>query len=250
MKSRRRELAVVRVVIIAIVLLATQLACSAGPGTGGAAPVPSRDDQALAEPSVMASPAQTPVPTPWTSEIFWQRLAVDVDPDFITFESLDEIVDRSDAVVVGMIVGIESGPPNEDEYGNLIFTATFRIKIDTILHGKVLESSPDHLSVSKFLGLARVGDRYDFDDRFAQFERSLPMDQAIIFLLNTVAFAGRIGSEVPSDLDPTAYQLNGGQAYVRDVDGLATVPSLTGWPASLDGGSFDAAVEAVIAAGS
>lgn len=189
--------------------------------------------------------ASSPAPDLVEPEAFWAAL-IPGDPEAVSYGTLAALVSASDAVVVGTVSGISSGPTVEDSYTNIIYWATLTIRVDEILAGSVRSSEPGVIRVSLLLG---VGDKdHDFDERYQQFAGSLPQERAMLFLSNNQEWAKEYGIPLDSpEANPFEYRVLGGQGYLREVGGLAVLPErpVGDWPNAFDRVPFEDVVAAV-----
>jgi len=177
-------------------------------------------------------------------EAFWSRL-VTGDPEAVTFQSLAEIADAADAVVIGVIQTIESGPHLTDEYGVTGHYATAIVEIDRVLRAGTGTGPGEVVRVWTFLGAGTGED--DYSAEYELLASSVDRARAILFLANTVEWARFVGADPTSGMvDPEAFIILGGQGYLRDVGGKVAAPVVgDGWPEALVGRRFSDAVRAV-----
>jgi hypothetical protein len=173
------------------------------------------------------------------------------DPGSVSFLSLAAIAVASDAVVIASPGVLVKGPDFPDEYGNVIHLATLTLNIERVIRGTVETKQPGTLALRFWLGVGDTGG-YDYTDVFARLAGSKPSGRAILYLANMAALNERMGG--PPDhwqADPYAYEILGGQGYLREVDGLIEPPSVPGealarmagaWQTELRGRPFDEVV--------
>ena len=145
-------------------------------------------------------------------------------------ETLAEAVSFSDTVVVGRYVGVERG----ERYGS-DWTATALIAVDSISKGSP-KVGPDGILRVEFVLV--VGSQEYPEKEFADLERSIPKDPALLFLFSWDAYFKLINDGIPGwserkDLGEV-YKTIGGDGAMRIVDGRIEPPSyIDGWPTDL-----------------
>ena len=177
---------------------------------------------------------------------FWMR-SVSGDPGAVDYGSLEDMIAAVDTVVVATPVGSVKGRDVVgNEEGDTGFHATIFVEVEEIVAGRVVEGDGLELKVEAFLGAAYPSE-YDYADEYERYASSIPAERALLFLMNKGRFFERAG------LDPTQagagydyYFLASGQAYVREVNGLAE-PWADGpeWLTRLRGEDFDEVVREV-----
>lgn len=201
------------------------------------------------------SPAPPPSPEPLSPDQAW-ALLIPGDPAAISYPSLEAIVRAADLVVVASPTNLVKGPDFTDEYGNVIYLVSLTLDVERVLSGSVATKEPGSLTLRTWLGVGDPGgDAYE-----AEFERLIdcrPSGRAVFFLANMAAENERMGG--PPDhpaADPYAYQILGGQGFLRDVAGRVERPQLSEdalrrmagrWQLALQGRSFDEVVAEVAA---
>lgn len=187
---------------------------------------------------------------PLSADEAWAML-IPGDPGSVSYRSLTAIAVDSDAVVIAAPGDLVKGPDFPDEYGNVIHLATLTLTVDRVIRGTVKTRQPGTLALRFWLGVGDAGG-YDYGDVFTRLAASKPSGRAIFYLANTAALNARMGG--PPDqwqADPYAYQVLGGQGYLRDVDGLIVPPRVPeealsrmagSWQIELSGRPFDEVV--------
>jgi len=177
------------------------------------------------------------------------------DPAAVSYPSIAAIASDADVVVVGTPGRLTKGPEFVDEYGNTVYLASLSLRVERVIFGNVQTKEPGTLTIRTWLG---VGDKdNDFESEFARIAAAPLSGRAIFFLANMAALNQRMGG--PKDhpsADPYAYQILGGQGFLREVAGKAEPPRLPAealaamagrWQIDLKGRSFDEVVELVAA---
>ncbi|MGI8533482.1 MAG: hypothetical protein ACR2LP_01195 [Candidatus Limnocylindrales bacterium] len=206
---------------------------ASGPPVTRRAPSPAPSQATSAEASALTGLAR--------SDAFWVPLtyqAVFIDQ----FESLDAMVERTDLIVVGRVVGIELDRIHEAPGGIDFHFMTVTVETDAVLSGSVETLTPGQIEVELFLP--------DFS-KLDQLRANLPDHRHLLFLLNAGLTAQR--HERPEEeweAGRFTYLPPNFQAVLRDIDGqVHRVPmapdDLAGFPSGLEGDDFDALVERV-----
>jgi len=176
------------------------------------------------------------------------------DPAAISYRSLAALVRDADLVVVASADEVSDGPDFEDEYGNIVHLASLTMRVEQVVRGSIRTLQPGSLTVRTWLGVGDPGG-YDYADLFAQLAASPPTGRAVLFLANMQSLNRRMGG--PPDhpaADPNAYQILGGQGFLRDRGGRVEPPQLSEdalatmagrWQEELRGRPFDEVVRAV-----
>jgi hypothetical protein len=162
------------------------------------------------------------------------------DPEAIAYESLQGLARASDLVLVGRVSELVAGPTVEDPYGNMIYWATTKLRVDEVLIGDLRTEESGTVAVWMLLG---VGDKtHDFAERYSQLAASLPSDRVVLFLSNNEEWAKQYGTPLDSpEADPMGYRILGGQGYLRELNDKVKIPArpVGDWPRSLDGTDFE-----------
>ena len=146
-------------------------------------------------------------------------------------DTLSEAVDFAEVVVVGRYLGIERGA----RYGSDT-TAVALIDVDAIVKGPPV-LGPDGLLRVEFVILTGPGDYPE--KQFADLERSIPRDPALLYLFSWASYLDLIGDPLPSwagidNID--RYKTIGNDGAMRVVNGLIEPPPyIDGWPTELRG---------------
>ncbi len=243
-KIRRGPLALGPLVAVAVVAAG----CVASPGAAATTPngtVNPTPSPAAATATVEPWPSLAPL----SADEAWAML-IPGDPASISYPSLVAITRDADAVVIATPGELVKGPDFTDESGNVIYLASLRLNVERVIRGTVKTTEPGTLTLRTWLGVDPGG--YDYGAEFARLVASQPSGRGVFFLANMAALNERMGG--PSDhfqADPYAYQILGGQGFLRDVGGLAEPPRLSDdaldimagtWQTALRGRSFDEVV--------
>lgn len=223
--------------LLSVALAFAVAACSVGPGA----------DPSGSEPSFVASGVPLPSasvvaieeePITYPADNMWAFLATMPGLQRRS-ESLAEAVAFSDAVVVGRYVGVERG----GQYGS-DSTAIALIAVDSIAKGSPKIGSDGFLRVEFVLV---VGSPKYPEKEFADLQRSIPKDPALLYLFSWDSYFKLIKDDIPgwsnrSDLSDV-YKTIGGDGALRIVDGRIEAPSyVDGWPTALE----DAPIASVV----
>jgi len=156
--------------------------------------------------------------------------------------SLAEAVDFSDLVVVGRYVGVERG----GQYGEDA-TAVALIAVDSVAKG-VPNLGSDVLLRIEFILV--VGSPTYPEKEFADLQRSIPKDPALLYLSSWQSYLGQLNQQFPGwsarqDL-ATIYKTIGGDGAMRVVNGRIDPPSyVDGWPTTLRGAEVEALLDTI-----
>lgn len=245
---------------LVVLALATGTAACVAPSAGAPAGT-------LSSPSP-AVPASTPpdsaavaLPSlePLSADEAWAML-IPGDPTSISYRSPAALMRDADLVVVGRLGGVRAGPDNADKYGVVAYLASVTLDVERVIRGTLVTREPGTLTLWVVIGIGDGGS--DFSAQVDQFATSVPRgERAVLFLVNMAAKAGR--NDFPADdpqADPYAYQILGGQGFLRDVGGRVEPPGLSAdalaimagrWQEDLRGRPFDQVVRSLeaIAAG-
>lgn len=152
--------------------------------------------------------------------------------------TLIEAVEFAEVIVVGRMVGVERG----DGYGapgeGVGWHAIALIDPDEAIKGTPLVEA-DGLIRVQFLHV--IGDDTFPAKEFADLERSIPRDPAVLFLYSWASYYERAGLEVPDWLAATnvadRYRTIAGDGHLRVVDGRVQPPAFMddAWPAAYRG---------------
>jgi len=175
------------------------------------------------------------------------------DPASISYPSLSAIARDADVVVVATPGELVKGPANADEYGITAYMATLTLNIERVVRGKVNSRQPGTLALWVLLG---VGDsRYDYQAEFDRLLGNVPRGRTIFFLSNMAEWTRKFGGSPDQPAaDPYAYEVLGGQGFLRELNGkleparlsndaLATMAGR--WQEDLRGRPFDETVRAL-----
>lgn len=153
-------------------------------------------------------------------------------------ETLAEAVEFAELIVVGRMVGVERdggyGAPGE----GVGWHAIALIEPDEVIKGTPIVEA-DGLIRVQFLHV--IGDDTFPAKEFADLERSIPRDPAVLFLHSWASYYGRGGLEVPDWLAATIvadrYRTIAGDGHLRVVDGRVQPPAFMddAWPAAYRG---------------
>ena len=149
------------------------------------------------------------------------------DPASISYPSLATLARDADAIVIASPGALVKGPDFTDEYGNVIYLASLTLNVERVFRGTVSTREPGLLTLRFGLGVGDPGG-YDYGDNFSRLVASHLSGRAIFFLANMAALNKRMGG--PADhfqADPYAYQILGGQGFLRDVNARIEPPALS-----------------------
>lgn len=223
--------------LLSIALSFVVAACSVGPGADPSASEPSFAMSGVPQPSTSVADTGEE-PNTYPADNMWAFLATMPGLQRRS-ETLAEAVAFSDAVVVGRYIGVERG----GQYGS-DSTAIALIAVDSIAKGSPKIGSDGFLRVEFVLV---VGSPKYPEKEFADLQRSIPKDPALLYLFSWDSYFKLIKDEIPgwsdrSDLSDV-YKTIGGDGAMRIVDGRVEPPSyIDGWPTALK----DAPIESVV----
>lgn len=218
---------------------------------------PQPTSSAVGAPSAPTSPTIEPSPAPSASatsasshtvlersNLFWAPLTFSAD--FYHFESLREMAEAADLIVVGRFLGVHRGRSVAVEPGEADSALNFvraRVLIEEILKGAPESRAADEIELELFLASPRR-----FDDVLA----NVPLEQNIFFLFNGGALSAREGhpAEV-QEQNRYVYIEVSDQAILRNVDGRvsrrppAAIEDEAEFPAQLEGDAWQDVLERV-----
>ena len=193
-------------------------------------------------PSVSPSSSPGPAgPITYTADQMWALMS-GMASDQRRAETLEGAVDFAELVVVGRYVGVERG----GQYGS-DSTAVALIAVDSIAKGEPKLGTDGLLRIEFILV---VGSPSYPKKEFADLQRSIPKDPALLFLFTWESYMELIGGGLPAwdarrDLTRT-YKTIGGDGAMRVVDGRIQPPAFVlGWPLTLRGSEIDAVLAEV-----
>lgn len=214
-----------------VAIAVSSAGCVANSGRGAGSPDPSAGltpstAVATATAADMATVAPSTSLEPLSADQAWAML-IPGDPASISYPSLAAIVSDADVVVIASPGKLVKGPDFTDEYGNVIYLASLTLNVERVISGTVATKAPGTLTLRTWLGVGDPGgDNYGAE--FARLVASRPSGRAVFFLANMAALNKRMGG--PPDhpaADPYAYQILGGQGFLRDVGGQTEPPQLS-----------------------
>lgn len=212
-------------------------------GSPAAEPVSVEPTTAAPLPPVDERPAgETKGPLTYAPDWMWAYLASAGD-GMRQSDTLAGAVEFAELVVVGRYVGVERGT----SYGS-DWTAVALIAVDDVIKGAP-NLGPDGLLRVEFVLTVGAG---SYPERlFADLERSIPSDPALLYLFSWAAFFDLTGEVVPdwrAGIDRTdRYKTIGGDGAIRIVNGRIEPPP-DGWPAELRGIGIEQAKDLIRAA--
>lgn len=233
--------------------------CSAEPtGVGGAPMVVGRSAQpSQAVPAQTADSSPLPSPEPLSADEAWAML-IPGDPASISYRSPAALMRASDVVVLATMGELIEGPDftvtSETGRVDIVHQASLTLKVERVIRGTVKTREPGTLTLRTWFGVGDPGG-YDYADTFASLAASPMSGRGVFFLANMAALNTRSGG--PPDhpaADPYAYQIQGGQGFLRDVGGRIEPPRLSEdalftmagrWQEDLRGQPFDQAVRSL-----
>ena len=248
--TRKRHFGLV--VLVAGVTIAACTSPSAGEGAASIGSVPSAEPPQAPSPPSVESSSEPPL-APLSADEAWAKLIMG-DAGAVSYPSLAASARDADAIVIASPGKLVKGPDHKDEYGNVIHLATLKLNIERVIQGTIITRHPGMLTLQIWLGVGGP-DGYDYSDHFERLVASRPSGRAILLLANAAVWNKKFGG--PADhfmADPYFYQINGGQGYLRDVNGLIEPPRVSEealatmagtWQSDLRGGPFEAAVHAL-----
>lgn len=197
-RSRGRQL------LLLVGVVATLAACDGAPAAQPSA-TESVSIQPKPAPSVDSGPAgETQGPITYDPGSMWSFLA-SMGEGMRRSDTLAGAVEFAELVVVGRYVGVERGT----SYGS-DWTAVALIAVDDVIKGAP-NLGPDGLLRVEFV-LTVGGGSYP-ERQFADLERSIPSDPALLYLYRWAAFFDLTGETVPdwrAGIDrPDRYKTNG-----------------------------------------
>lgn len=199
-------------------------------GVPGAEPVSVDPAPVGSAPPVEEQPAgETAGPLTYNPGSMWSFLA-SMGEDMRRAETLAGAVNFAELIVVGRYIGIERGAA----YGS-DWTAVALIAVDSVVKGTPELGSDGLLRVEFVLA---VGGSYP-EKPFADFQRSIPKDPALLYLFSWASFFDLTGEVVPdwrAGIDRTdRYKTIGNDGAMRVVDGKIAAAYVDGWPTDLQG---------------
>ena len=243
-----------RVLSLVAIVAAAAAGCTAAPaGAGGAAAGGPSLRPSQSTPTQPSDPSPATSIEPLSADEAWAML-IPGDPASISYRSPAALMRDADLVVVATTGELTEGPDFTDEYGNVIHLASLTLNVERVLRGTVKTREPGTLTLRTWLGVGDPGG-YDYADTFASLATSPISGRGVFFLANMAALNTRMGG--PPDhpaADPYAYQIQGGQGFLRDVGGRVEPPRLSEdalftmagrWQEDLRGQPFDALVRSL-----
>lgn len=233
-----------------IAILATALATGACTGAGGQAGSPASSvAPATAIPSTTSTAAASQSPRSeateesitYPADSMWGLLA-SAGEGTRRAETLDDAVRFAELIVVGRYVGVERG----HLYGSDA-TAVALIDVDDVAKDSPSLDADGLLRVEFVLVVG--GGRYP-EEQFADLQRSIPTEPALLYLFSWRSYLELIGGgltafEARSDLDSTCKTI-GGDGAMRVVDGkMGPSPFVDGWPTTLKGDTLDSVLDRI-----
>lgn len=177
-------------------------------------------------------------------------MLIPFDPASISYSSLAAIARDADAVVIASPGELVKGPTFVDKYGNDIHLASLTLDVERVIRGMVNTKRLGTLTLWIPLSVSTSG--YGYAEYFDNLAASAPSGRAIFHLKNMAEWARKFGAPLDDpQADPYAYQILGGQGFLREIDGLAKPPLLSGdalatmagtWQLDLQGDPFDEVV--------
>jgi hypothetical protein len=188
-------------------------------------------------------------PIDYTPDMMWGMLAT-ASGETHRADDLAGAVDFAELVVVGRYVRVERGPAYGPPGGSQGWYAIAVLRVESAAKGIPILASDGLLRVPFLLVLG--SDRYP-EKEFADLQRSVPPDPALLFLFSWAAYFDLIGGNETPWLthldDPAKYKTIGGDGAFTIVDGLVRSPKYAeGWPVDCDGARIDAIVARIRAA--
>ena len=228
--------------IAAVLVLA---ACTVAPGAMPVpvVPVPVEPAPSASEPVGGRPAGETQGPITYPPDNMWAFLATMPELQR-TSDTLADAVDFAEVVVVGRYVGVERG----GTYG-IDSTAVALIEVDSVVKGTP-KLGPDGLLRVEFVLV--VGPGGYPEKEFADLERSIPKDPALLYLSSWASFVN-VWGEVPGwsarkDL-ADVYKTIGGDGAMRVVNGkIEPPPYIDGWPTALRGAGIEQVKDQIRAA--
>ena len=180
------------------------------------------------------------------------------DPASISYRSPAALMRDADLVVIATTGELIEGPDftvtNESGRVAIVHLASLTLNVERVLRGTVKTREPGTLTLRMWLGVGDPGGN-DYADTFESLAASPISGRGVFFLANLAALNTRMGG--PPDhpaVDPYAYQIQGGQGFLRDVGGRVEPPRLSEdalftmagrWQEDLRGQPFDALVRSL-----
>lgn len=221
-------------------------ACTVAPGAVPvpAVPVPAEPAPGASEPVGGQLAGETEGPITYPPDNMWAFLT-SMAAEQRRSDTLAEAVDFAEVVVVGRYVGVERGA----RYGS-DSTAVALIEVDSIVKGTP-KLGPDGLLRVEFI-LVVGGPGYP-EKQFADLQRSIPKDPALLYLFSWASFFDLTGEQVPgwrAGIDrPDVYKTIGGDGAMRVVNGrIEPPPYVDGWPTALRGAGIEQVKDQIRAA--
>ena len=213
-----------------LLLLLSVVLLSACYGATGAEPVSVEPAPVASSPPVEEQPAgETAGPITYDPGSMWSFLA-SMGEGMRRAETLAGAVEFAELIVVGRYVGVERG----DTYGS-DSTAVALIDVDSVIKGTP-NLGPDGLLRVEFVIVNGPGGYPEKE--FADLERSIPKDPALLYLFSWATYLDIIGDPLPSwaGIDRTdRYKTIGNDGAMRVVDGKIAAAYVDGWPTELRG---------------
>lgn len=212
-------------------------------GTPAAEPIPTEAAPVTSSPPVEEQPAgETAGPITYGPGSMWTFLA-SMGEDMRRADNLAFAVDFAELIVVGRYVGVERG----GKYGS-DSTAVALIDVDSVLKGTPNLGPAGLLRVEFVLVVGPGG--YP-EKEFADLERSIPSDPALLFLNSWASFMDAWG-ETPGWSTRTdlaeRYKTIGNDGAMRIVDGEIAAAYVDGWPTELQGLGIEQVTDQIWAA--
>ena len=202
-------------------------ACSVGPGGQLASPGSTAPTDALLPSAVATGIGEEAITYP--ADNMWAFLATMPGLQRRS-DTLAAAVAFSDIVAVGRFVGVERGA----QYGS-DSTAVALISLNSVAKGSPKLGSDGLLRIEFVLV---VGSQRYPEKQFADIQRSIPKDPALLYLFTWESYFKLVHEKLPGWSDRTdlgsVYKTIGGDGAMRIVDGRIDPPSyVDGWPMSL-----------------
>jgi hypothetical protein len=219
--------------------------CSARPGVGPlgagtAAPTPTeRAAASLPNTPTATAPAtiEPEEPITYPPDNMWDFLST-APGQTRRAENLAGAVDFAELIVIGKYIGVERGPGYGPEGGNQGWYAVALIQAESVVQGSTQVQADGLIRVPFLFVLG--GDEYPAKE-FADLQRSLPADPALLFLYSWKTYWERAGdSDVPAwlqGLDTSdQYKTIGADGVLRIVDGrVEPMAFVEAWPTACSG---------------
>ena len=229
--------------LLSVLILAT---CYGAPGAEPVSvdPVPSVSDPApsVSDPADARPAGETQGPITYLPDNMWVFLA-SMGEGMRRADTLSEAVDFAELIVIGRYVGVERGA----RYGS-DSTAVALINVDSVIKGTP-NLGPDGLLRVEFVLV--VGPGGYPDKEFADLERSIPKDPALLYLFSWASFA-KVWDAVPSWSTRTdladRYKTIGNDGAMRIENGKIAAAYVDGWPTELQGLGIEQVTDQIRAA--